>query len=372
MIDGGSGLKRFRSALLLPVLLIWGCSDDGISGRYGDYLARLGRVLEQETADWQAQANQRLSHRYPGSKERVLASEDTRLGVFDFLSLGDCDLLHLVSERNSSLGKVMSVTARYQYEWMLLNGIEVCLGKLQQLPEDEEDLMVKLDQVREVKSAELPRHYWNATWGNGVFQDFFSLSRPELETDEVSGIQPEVTQSLFDYFRALPEPGAAGSSVDQGEASFFAQSRQYESYLQPLQYHYGGRLIRSLVTATAAISEGTRLLETAQKERPVCYNETPSRRAEILNNVFTRYYVTSLQPYLSRLDKEASLLLTVTHRYSPHRSAENTPQVTAFYDAYLNPDKANVLTDMRTAIRQHALVWNRLLRECGMAVGGNQ
>ena len=366
-----AGLKGLLlSLLMVPVL--WGCTDAGMTGDYEDYLTRLARVLEQDVTDWQAQIPKRLPQRYPETKQRTLNFEDTRLGVFDFLSLGDCELQHLVSERNSSLGKVMSVTARYQYEWMLLNGLEVCLNQLRELPDDEDDLMVKLDHIRQVKSRELDRHYWNATWGSSDFETFFSMAHPVLQDQEVSGIQPEVTQSLFDYFQALPQPDKAGTVKDQKDSSFFAESQRYESHLQPLQYHYGGRLIRSLVTATAAVNEGTRLLEAAMKERPICYNETPSRKAEILQNVFTHHYVMRLQPYLSRLDKEAALLFTATHRHSPAGFSVQTAEVLSFYDTYLNVDKTNALATMRRAVKQHALVWNRLLRGCGMKVGGNR
>jgi hypothetical protein len=329
-------------------------------------------VLEQSPGDWQAAAREQQSIRYPGPKARQLTTEDTRLGVFDFLSLGDCDLMQLVSERNSSLGKVMSVTARYHYEWLLLNGVEVCLSQLDEVPEDEDSLAYKLDKIREIKRRELAVYHWNATWGSEIFQTFFSLSQPPLDPEEVSGIQPEVTQSLFDYFKALPHPHEVGSRPVQGNESFFSQSQAAEGYLQPLQYHYGGRVIRSLTTASAAITSGTLMLEQAMEDRPVCINETPSMRSEILQNVFTKFYVMQLQPYLSRLDKEAGLLLTATHRHSPHGFDQSSPAVLAFHDQYLDPDGNNALQSMRKALKQHALTWNRLLRSCGMKVGGTR
>ncbi|MDX1692888.1 MAG: DUF3080 family protein [Ketobacteraceae bacterium] len=354
-----------------------GCSDGGIVGTYDDYLTRLGRVLERDPGQWQARVSEGLTLRYPDRRQRRLETEDTRLGVFDFLSLGDCRLLQLVSERNSSLGKVMSATARYHYEWLLLNGIRVCLNN-NNSPDtgtspdtSEDDLQAKLAAIGDIKQQEIYRYYWNATWGSEIFQTFFSLSHLPLGPDEVSGIQPDVTQSFFDYFQALPEPHKAGSVPVDGADSIFGKSQAAERHLQPLQYHYGGRLIRSLVTGTEAISEGTRMLEQAMEARPLCINEMPSRKAEILENVFARFYVRSLQPYLSRLDREAALLLTVTHRYSPRQAPDAAPEVIRFYDTYLNLTEHDALSAMRRAVKQHALVWNRLLRSCGMKVGGN-
>ena len=356
--------------VLLACVALLACSNPGIEDHYDEYLSRLARVLERDMPDWQRGIAANLPLRYPDTKQRQRATEDTRLGLFDFLSLGDCDLLNLVSERNSSLGKVMSVTARYQYERMLLNGLNACLDALDSLPDDEDDVLVKIDGIRQIKAQELPIHYWNATWGSAIFQAFFALPHPVLADEEVSGMQPEVVESLHDYFHALSQDDASAASADHKD-SFFASSQSAERYLQPLQYHYGGRLIRSLVSATAAIEEGTRLLEDALAERPICYNKVPSRKAEVLNNVFIKYYVLALQPYLSRLDKEASLLLTVTHRYSPHDGAEAMPEVLAFYDTYLNLDQDNVLHKLRRAVKAHALTWNQLLRDCGMRVGGN-
>ena len=97
------------------VCLLSACGEPTIEDHYDEYLTRLARVLDQDLPDWQVNSQNYLQQRYPGPKERQWQATDTRVGVFDFLALDDCNLMTLVSERNSSLGKVMSATSILNY-----------------------------------------------------------------------------------------------------------------------------------------------------------------------------------------------------------------------------------------------------------------
>lgn len=348
------------------VCLLAGCSEPTINDHYDEYLTRLARVLEQDLPDWRTDQSQSLQQRYPGRKDRQWSATDTRMGVFDFLALDDCDLINLVSERNSSLGKVMSSTSRYQYEWLIIQGVTQCINTFKENPEEAE-LVSKLNNILITKQQELSKHYWNATWGSDEFQAYFSLSKPVLDVHEVSGFKPPSVEALENYLSGLPALNSTSADFSKG---VFEQSAQLEKHLQPLQYHYGGRLLKSLILAELAISQGTQLLQQALAEGPICYNGKPSKKAEILNTVLTKYYVIALQPYLSRLEKEATYLWRTVE--SPNRNdlPFQKDTVVTFMGSYFSAENGrNVLANMREATKDHAQQWSELLEHCGLRVG---
>lgn len=346
--------------------LLSACAEPTIEDGYDEYLSRLARVLDQDLPNWQANSTGYLQQRYPGAKGRLWQTTDTRLGVFDFLALDDCNLMNLVSERNSSLGKVMSPTSRYQYEWLILQGVAQCIEQLKEKPEEAE-LVTTLKEVLETKRKEIGHHYWNATWGSLEFQTFFSLSQPVLDLNEVSGFKPTAVEALETYILALPGQNNTNADLSKG---VFEQSSQLEKHLQPLQYHYAGRLLKSLVLADLAISQATQLLQQVLDERPICYNQQPSQKATILNTVLTKYYVLALQPYLSRLEKEANYLWAVMSRHSPKELPFQKAAVITFTDSYFSTtDVDNLLARMRSTTKAHARQWSDLLQQCGIRVG---
>lgn len=383
-------IPNVLQAVLVVVLLVLsaGCSKPTAVDSFDNYLTRLARVLDRDRPEWLSAVEASLAVKYPNIKGRRLAVTDTRVGLFDFLSLGECDLLHLVSERNSSLGKFMSAPARYQYEWLLLHGLQQCLERAEGVAEGEQERVAKLTDIVRTKQQELPLHYWNATWGSSEFQQFFSLSHSVLTIQEVSGVVAPATQGLQAYFSALPRLTLNSSTHEEkvtADSSLFAESYVLEGHLQPLQYHYGGRLIKSLAVATQAIQSANQLLKSRLAERQICINQKASRTAEILHNVFVKYYVLELQPYLSRLDKEAAALRRVLHTHQPTSHPRGSDAVKRFYRYYFMLDQGSFMLDqgsfmvdqgrdllleMRAALQEHARIWNQLLHDCGIEVGG--
>lgn len=383
-------LRIGQYLVIFCLAVLTGCGEPKMQDHYQEYLSRLARVLGQDLPDWRAQSLVQLSTRYPSAKERSWQVSDIRVGVFDFLALDECNLLPLISERNSSLGKFMSATSRYQYEWMIVRGVEHCIGILAAQSQREE-LVTKLKEVSAVKQQELSKHYWNATWGSVEFQQFFSLSKPVLSQQEAQGLKSPALVALAAYFSLLPaleierealslpiETAVADEMVDPETAALdgpwaagvFAESAVLENQLQPLQYHYGGRLLKSLVMASSAINVATQLVSKSMAERPICFDQKPSQKATILKNVLHKYYVAALQPYLSRIDKEAGHLWNIFAEHDSKLLNDVKPGVANFRDHYFFSEfERGVLDEFRQSMKIHAQQWSKLLEHCGLSVG---
>ena len=352
---------RVLMILLLPALF-GACAKPTAADDFDDYLQRVARVVDADVPDWQAAGQQLIVSKYPGPKQRYLDTVESRVGLLDFLSLHDCGLLHLISERNSSLGKVMSDVARYYYEWLILRGLQHCLSNENFKSDDDEidSFHQQLATVTDRKAAQINRHYWNASWGNAVLPQFFSLAQPVFQRSEMSGFKTPAIEALEQYFSQLPkpQPGEKVLDITETELSFFAASRKAEALLQPLQYHYGGRVLKSLAYATAALNAVTQLLQNRMDQLPLCYNRQPSRSAEVLQNVFIKYYVLQLQPFMSALEKEAVYLeyaLGIGWANFQEKHSDRAGPVVGFYEDYFAAhNKQRLLEQMRDASKRHA------------------
>ncbi|MCG8312113.1 MAG: DUF3080 domain-containing protein [Pseudomonadales bacterium] len=365
-----------RVLILIVAVFLHGCAEPSVEQDFENYLSRVARVIDSDLPHWQGRGQQLIAIKYPGPKQRYLETAESRVGLLDFLSLHDCGLLHLVSERNSSLGKVMSEVARYYYEWLVLRGLQNCLADETYLPDDRQadSFYLQLQHITATKEQQIMSHYWNATWGNVVMPQFFSFAQPVFQRQEVTGFKGPVVDALEKYFLQLPLPNQVVELAPEANVSLFAASAGAESLLQPLQFHYGGRLLKSLAYATAALDMATLLLQRKLDAAPLCYNHKPSRTAELLENVFVKYYVLQLQPFISALDKEAAYLEQALQAgWVPLQKSnmDGASSVVEFYGFYFmaNNDQS-LLNKMRAASKQHALIWNKLLRSCGLKIGG--
>ena len=81
----------------------------------------------------------------------------------------------LVAERNSSLGLVMADSQRFVYEQALLAGLRDCRERLARAAGSvraDPDLLAQLDSTVTRKAGELPRVFWNATFGSEEFEAY--------------------------------------------------------------------------------------------------------------------------------------------------------------------------------------------------------
>ncbi|HBP93160.1 MAG TPA: hypothetical protein DD710_11575, partial [Alcanivorax sp.] len=138
-------------------LALW--PEDPVAARWQDYLARLERLTRQPVPPAAA-----LELRpYPGNAALRRPLPDLRTGLLNYLGLRHCDLMSLVSERNSALGKLRSASLRLDYELTFIERGQRCLnGAALEDPE----LIGLLERTLEVKRDSLGDLFWNATWAS--------------------------------------------------------------------------------------------------------------------------------------------------------------------------------------------------------------
>lgn len=330
------------SALALPLLAGCAPADPG-TALLEDYR---GRVLRTLTGSPGADPEIRIAP-WPRTRERRLEVPAQRVDLIEFLRLQDCGLGTLVGGRASSLGRVMRPPERLRYEYAFLEEGARCLAGLD--AEADAELHAFLREVLELKRESLAAVIWNATLGSDTLAAHHAVGAASLDPDAVRGAGAAATGALHglaDRASGRADPGADDWS---GPWETLAASR------------FGGGLRRSLEVLAAELDA---VADALEGRGVLCPAGRVTERARILDNVFRRYYVGRVQPYLAAVDGAATAWAAALVRLA---EAQDVPAPDA-----LAPDPARrSLARMRAARDRHTRAWQDTLRACSLGPFGD-
>ena len=328
-----------------------------------DYVERVANATDSPASANGPFASDLLS--YPDRRDRRLPLADVRIGMLEFLGLMQCDLQEIVGERNSSLGKVMPVSQQLIYEHRLLVSARQCRRELAEKDSNLFELQQTLDEIVAIKSADLPRAYWNATFGSPEFEQMFSLAAAPLRVDAEGESNPEIEA-------ALEHLAMLGKRL--GEAAYRLESAGLEAHYQALtSRRLAGELLGALELLGYHLDATARVIETRLARRPMCYDGRANPKARILDNVFRKYYVAQVQPYLSRVHRQTRNWLERVNQLAKTQQAQTTPAFAAYFDAQLSLDAPDALwARYERSLQRHTRAWQTILGQCGLMPGTAQ
>jgi len=306
-----------------------------------DYHQRIANVLELE-------AHQIESNPLPAPPTRQLLQlpeTELRIGLLDFLRLWQCDLNNVLAQRNSPMGKQAPPSQRlHLHRDILLHG-SACIEQLHaERPDLANDLQLQLQR----KADERQQLWWNAWLGSQEWQQFTRAGADPFSFD----VDPSAGLAALDF--AI----AQGHQWQQGHYDY--DSDQMELQQQQLALsELVGRWRKSQALLTAVSLASADLLRQRVQQRPLCPSHKKTPRADMLHNVFRKFYAGRFQPYLSQTHRTgASLLekLTQLHALAP------APPAYAAWLHQLTQEKAA----LDAAHRQHVQAWQDLLSSCDL------
>lgn len=330
------------------LLALMGCQDNQTESTLKTYHQRLANVLKIPAKPLSPSEFIHL----PESRELQWQIEETRMSLLNAYELRACGLFQLIAERNSILGKLQDQTRQLKYEILLINGLKGCLDH----PDVSEKLQNQLATILQQKQTQLTLHIHNMLLTDTEWRKQFAIHPKPFEFDALAGFTEnqqaiqlvgQINQSLLD---AHPVQNDWAESLTQHQAE-----------IHP--YRYFGRLFYSMVRMTDALNQITTQLN--QHDNTVyCGKQHNQQQAEYLTNVFYRYFVDELQPYLVDLDRQyQSVQPDLSALFFPLKKQE---AFTAYYRFYINGD---VHEAYRQAIFYHQQFWRGLFERCDLQVG---
>ncbi len=349
-----------RSILLLLALLLSGCSEEGAESRLQDYAYRVGNAIQQ---DYRLTLDRRPPP-FPAKRQRSLPVDDIREGLLEVLDLRRCGLLELIGQRNSSLGKLALPSQRLIYETRLLPRLRQCIQQLKQTEQDEDtrQLLTRLQHIEQIKRRNYPRVISNAVFNSDEISRQFALQASSLDQSAISSLN--ALMPAFTRFRHLAE---LSHQAQWSEPEWITQLE--ESYEAMYRSDFGADWLHSLLLLIQTLEQTANAIETRLARRPICFNRKPTPQANIIRNVFQRYYAGQLQPWMSAIDRSGQQWRTqwlALAAQLPTTAAMQEYLTQVFGD---RPD--SLWHEYIEARSRHTRAWQQLLEQCGMLPGSN-
>ena len=335
----GWGLAALAMASLLAIG--WLAPQDPDEARWEDYLDRIARLSRQALSE---RAPLPLLP-YPGARELRLPLPEHRVDMLDYLELRHCGLMELISQRNSSLGKLQADSLRLSHELAFIQQARTCL---EENTLDDPELVTVMSQVVAEKEAALPALYWNVLANSEEIRRFFSQSPSASVGDTSAALQS--LQQLSHTVIAHKQSGAV-------------TPLNLEPLLETLAHNQsGGYLLRRMALSLRELERGNQLLAGIDPQR-LCPRNQASTRARRLRNVLDKVWGPKVQQALAQSRRQRQSLADSLEQMNGLLGSAPAP-FTRWRQHYFGPN--GVESRMEHALERHVTLWQEHLRACGL------
>ncbi|MDF1762980.1 MAG: DUF3080 family protein [Oleibacter sp.] len=359
------------SALLISVCLLSACSP-APSDTLNDYLARLTRALDVSVSDIAKYQNQKHGVHVnaallstPSRRTLLLETPQQSLDILEFLRLSNCELGRVIGQQNSSLGRMAATSQTMHLQRDLLLSAPECEARL---VKENPELSQRVISMMRIKSEARMAYWWNA-WFAGLEWSAFN----DLTGEPLALVLPDTNRDLDDTTPAQATEAAITSlsyAINQGEAwsakHYQYDSGQMEQHLQQLLASEAiGRWRLSQQLLTQLSQQAGDLINLRLGSRPLCPAQRKTPQAEIVQNVFYKYYAGVVQPYLSKSERFADRLMPLLER------AGAMAQPVDDYFQWLTQIQRE-RDALQQAHQYHVEQWQALLTQCAMMPAGER
>jgi hypothetical protein len=342
--------------ILATVVSLAACQRAPEASRQMDnYLERVGRVLGTSWEAWNVDELSR--YRPPPRRERMADTPEIRIGLLDLLvESRRCQTLQqLVSERNSSLGRLMPASHLLAYEGELLRAIDDCLVVIADDP-SREGLRAQLEEIAGIKREHLASTFWNALNGSTEFESYLRFSSQPL---------PVTADALSDHDAI----SALGELIAIGQALPDALPPGRETIEPLLQSLYrsdrSGQLIHTLSRLTHTLDQATAML-AARPDNYLCPLGAPTERSRILLTVFSTFYAGEIQPLMAQTQRLGMPWQTALNQLADIPGA---PTPTTSYLERLAGAENSLWQRYQASVARHTQAWQDTLSACQQGPG---
>lgn len=364
-------IKPARVRLLTGLLLccscslLSGCGKAPAQAMLEDYADSMSNVLDTpiELALEEVMLDLPM---FPEKRERMIPTTEIREGVMEVWDFKRCGMINLIAERNSTLGKVMLPSQKMKYELHFIAALQACQAKMQALAEPDaqaQTFIERLAAIQAIKQANLPAEIWNGIYTSDEISQHFASGKPPLDLPESNESSHRSVQTALEQLKTLAEqadknPVVLPQWLDKLEDTY------YNFYTS----NFGAALLPSLRILTHTLNQTAAAIEQRLADSPFCYPSHRPRRAEVLRNIFQKYYAEQVQPYMALIQREGKPWLE-THadimtKLKPPAAMQTYQQQVISLQA-----KDSLWQQWLQASQRHTQAWQDILGQCGMMPG---
>ncbi|NRP94192.1 hypothetical protein XMG59_000275 [Marinobacterium sp. xm-g-59] len=342
--------------LLLSTSFIAGCIDtDPAQSLIETYAERTSRAIDIDF-DLQLNKTSKLYPILPDRRERTETLRPITEGLIDVLDLKQCGLIDLIAQRNTSLGKLAGGSQRLIYELGFIPKLRSC-QKLLTGDSSQTDVLARVQEINQIKSDNWPKQIWNSLYSSPEMEQHFSLGAAPLLPDADYS-----TSELMLTMQRFAEIAETQNNTDWQTPSFANElERDYETLYRS---NFGSEWLASMALLTQVLEQTSEAINQRLNDRPICFNQRQNQKSEILWNVFMKFYVNSLQPYIAQVERTGRQW---SNLHQAIIASLNLPQ-SRWLDTYTHPE-GEVWSRYLKARENHTQSWQNILDQCGLRPG---
>lgn len=337
----GNQIKRFGYLYsLLTCLLLSACSDKATDINK-QYQQRLATALDKPLPDTAILTNLKLST-IRNTDEPATAQQ---LSIVQLAQLSHCKLNTLIAEHNSQLGKVATAAGQLTYQIQFIQLAPSCLDKLS--PESKSYHAIKRELAN--KKQQLLTQFNHLLYNDPELKRTWQLTSYALDTNLAGLVETELAlQNLLTLKQQI---------IQQQYAQIDSQA------LYPLlsvlrQFNFNQALVSAVRQQTYFNHSTSRYLASIELNE-LCNPLKNKRQAQIVSNVFKKYYLAQLQPYQAQLSGALERLIPL-YQQLWLGSTTNQPELAALLQHQPN----NLLTVFKDSAKTHVTWWQKFYKTC--------
>ncbi|TMO68028.1 hypothetical protein CWC19_11200 [Pseudoalteromonas aurantia] len=325
--------------LSICIVYIAACSPQP-SNTYVEYQQRLSSVVEKDAPN--NEELQQLPH--PNVDK---PSSEVSLSIIEFASINHCKLSQLIAKKNNQLGKVWPASEALKYNIEFVQHVQNCLDDPQT---HDTAIKNKLIAVKKEKQLQFAQSFEHMLFNEAELSQLTYLTASEIAFDRHLEQQTASLEAL--------------TALSNLQAHLLHQATvnkiNTDNITIALQKLHKNKFIPKLITSTKQHillnDTTTRWLNQIKISDELCPVGKNKKKAQILSNVFSKFYLEKLQPYQSQLtnmlEKASPLLFKLW---------SNHPDLAESF----NPEHTNsLLKQMKVSTVTHVKWWQDFYKTC--------
>ncbi len=319
------------------------------------YAERTSRAIDVDI-DLTLNKTSELYPTLPDRRDRAKTVTPITEGLIDVLDLKECGLIDLIAQRNTSLGKLAGGSQRLIYELEFMPKVRDCQSLLTGNVERAE-VLERVKEINRIKINNWPKQIWNSLYTSPEMEQHFSLGATPLPPDaDHSNVELMLTMQRF------VEIAETHTDKTWQTPSFANElERDYETLYRS---NFGSEWLASMALLTQVLEQTSEAINQRLNDRPICFNQRQNQKSEILWNVFMKFYVNSLQPYIAQIERSGRQWSDL---HQTINASLNLPQ-NQWLDIYTHSEGL-VWSRYLKAREKHTQSWQNLLDQCGLRPG---
>ncbi len=328
-----------RCLLVVCLLLLSGCSKQP-SDTYHTYVARLANTLEQQPPRSLPLQQLRLT-----SPVAIEEPSDT-LSILQLASLSHCQLGGLISERNNQLGKTATAASTFKYQVEFIQSAAQCLQTLNSTS----TIYNTIASATAYKQRYLMHYFNSMLFKEPELNQTWQLTSRELST---------AAAGYSDTLAAMTTLVAIKQHIAAQQFSAIDTHALFNALEQLNKYRFNQLLIQSARTQIALNDRASQFLRSVDIAT-LCPKGKSNQSAQILSNIFKKFYLADIQPYQAQLTGYLETLqpLYTELWFKQPISSEPINTLLAF------EQNSNLLKQLKSSAKNHVVWWQTFYKTC--------